>query len=93
MNELFSLFQEYDNEFQEVRSNIGGQDVTSNRHICFPIEATKTNSSSGPPIESDAKSLLSLFKDCRRDLVILSHQVDAILSNLKKKIALHDSKH
>jgi len=93
VNELLPSFQEDDTESSEGRGSTGGQDVSSNGHIRFPAEATKANSSSGPPIFSDAESLLSLFKDCRRELVDLSHQIDARLTNLKKEVALQDSKH
>uniref|UniRef100_A0A0D6R2M0 Exocyst complex component Sec10 n=1 Tax=Araucaria cunninghamii TaxID=56994 RepID=A0A0D6R2M0_ARACU len=92
VNELLPSLQEDDTESSEGRSSTGGQDAIYNGHQRFSSETTKT-SGSGPPIFSEAESLLSLFKDCQRELVDLSQQIDARLGNLKKEVAFHDSKH
>ncbi|GLJ08267.1 hypothetical protein SUGI_0085180 [Cryptomeria japonica] len=93
VNELLPSFQEDDTESSEGRNSAGGQDAIYNGHSRFPSEATKTTLGAGPPLFSEAESLLSLFKDCRQELADLSHQVDARLGNLKKEVAVHDSKH
>eukprot|EP00252_Welwitschia_mirabilis_P014977 TRINITY_DN33064_c0_g1_i1.p1 TRINITY_DN33064_c0_g1~~TRINITY_DN33064_c0_g1_i1.p1 ORF type:complete len:834 (-),score=193.38 TRINITY_DN33064_c0_g1_i1:189-2690(-) len=83
VSEYLPSFQEDDRESPDVRNNAGGQDASSNGNTRLL----------GPPQFSDAESLLSLFKDCRRELVDLSQQIDARLTTLKKEVALQDSKH
>lgn len=85
VNELLPSFIEEDADLGD------GQDGPPNGHIRAPSDASKL--AEGGPLFPEVDKLLALFKDSCKELVDLRQQIDSRLQNLKKEVAVQDSKH
>ncbi|KAL3497683.1 hypothetical protein ACH5RR_040415 [Cinchona calisaya] len=89
VNELLPSYQEADADSAESHINITASDLMSNGSLRIPSDAGKSLS----PLFPEVDALLSLFKNSSTQLIDLRQQIDGKLYNLKKEVAVQDSKH
>ncbi|KAM7275207.1 hypothetical protein ACFE04_017073 [Oxalis oulophora] len=92
VNNLLPSFQDEDSESAEGHAS--GVDGLPNGHRRAPSDVSKLSSQVlNEPSFPEVDALVLLFKDSYRELVDLRKQIDGKLNNLKKEVAVQDSKH
>nr|GLL20332.1 exocyst complex component SEC10 [Ipomoea trifida] len=93
VDELLPSYQDEETASSEGHITISGNDSVPNGNLRMPPDAGKSAHGQLNALFPEVDALLDLFKNSCTQLIDLRKEIDGKLNNLKKEVAVQDSKH